>query len=110
MTAMQVSGQPLQRDPSTTSTSWQESPGNRWSFWHVSELLPTVQAESIREGLLDYLGTTFSLADEDARAALLEFLRDPSTGIFKAVSSSIQVSNNLRERLPAFSMWAGAPS
>jgi CubicO group peptidase (beta-lactamase class C family) len=41
MTNMQVSGDALQRDPSTTSANWQESPHNRWSFWHVRELLPT---------------------------------------------------------------------
>jgi ATP-dependent helicase YprA (DUF1998 family) len=49
----------------------------------VSELLPTIQASGVREGLLDYLSTTFALADEDARAALLDFLQDPQTGIFK---------------------------
>ena len=36
----------------------------------VSELLPTVQARDIRDGLLDYLTTTFALADPDARLAL----------------------------------------
>jgi len=41
MTAMPMSGDPLQRDPSTTSANWQEPPHNRWSFWHVRELLPT---------------------------------------------------------------------
>ena len=49
----------------------------------MSELLPTLAATSIREGLLDYLETTFSLADQDARAALNEFLEHPSDGIFK---------------------------
>src|SRR5690625_4653621 len=49
----------------------------------MSELLPTVQADTIRESLLDYLTTTFALADEDARAALEEFLADPEDGIFK---------------------------
>jgi len=49
----------------------------------VSELLPTVQAEDIREGLLDYLTTTFALTDDDARAALVEFLGDPEHGLFK---------------------------
>ncbi|SDS78395.1 protein of unknown function [Nocardioides scoriae] len=49
----------------------------------MGELLPTVQARAIREGLLDYLGTTLSLADEDARATLLDFLSHPDTGIFK---------------------------
>jgi CubicO group peptidase (beta-lactamase class C family) len=41
MTGMRVSGDALQRDPSTTSANWQEAPHNRWSFWHVRELLPT---------------------------------------------------------------------
>ncbi|WP_418606672.1 DEAD/DEAH box helicase [Georgenia sp. SUBG003] len=49
----------------------------------MTELLPTVEAETIRESLLDYLTTTFALADEDARAALAEFLADPDDGIFK---------------------------
>jgi ATP-dependent helicase YprA (DUF1998 family) len=49
----------------------------------VSELLPTVQAEDIRESLLDYLTTTFALTDDDARAALVEFLGDPQHGLFK---------------------------
>ena len=49
----------------------------------MSELLPTVQAEDIRESLLDYLTTTFALTDDDARAALVEFLSDPEHGLFK---------------------------
>ncbi|CAM3786081.1 DEAD/DEAH box helicase [Smaragdicoccus niigatensis] len=47
------------------------------------ELLPTSQAASIRDSLLDYLGTTFSLADVDARNALEEFLQHPETGLFR---------------------------
>ncbi len=49
----------------------------------MSELLPTRQAQSIEEGLLDYLTTTFALADDDARLALLEFLGDRESGLFK---------------------------
>ncbi|WP_068403108.1 DEAD/DEAH box helicase [Kribbia dieselivorans] len=49
----------------------------------MSELLPSVQAPEIQESLLDYLATTFSLADEDARASLLDFLSNPEKGIFK---------------------------
>ncbi|SOC50279.1 protein of unknown function [Blastococcus aggregatus] len=49
----------------------------------MSELLPTVQAEEIRDSLLDYLTTTFALTDEDARTALTDFLQDPDTGLFK---------------------------
>ncbi len=49
----------------------------------MSELLPTRQAKSIEDGLLDYLATTFALADDDARLALLEFLGDADNGLFK---------------------------
>jgi hypothetical protein len=49
----------------------------------VSELLPSAQAREIRDGLLDYLTTTFALADPDARLALAEFLSDREHGIFK---------------------------
>lgn len=49
----------------------------------MTELLPGVQAPAIQDSILDYLSTTFALADEDARAALLEFLADRDNGIFK---------------------------
>ncbi|TFB67982.1 DEAD/DEAH box helicase [Cryobacterium sp. Hz9] len=49
----------------------------------MSELLPTLQAEDVRDGLVDYLSTTFALADEDARVALDRFLRHSERGIFK---------------------------
>ena len=49
----------------------------------MSELLPTMQASSIRGGLLDYLVTTFALSDADALEALDLFLSDPSSGMFK---------------------------
>lgn len=49
----------------------------------MTELLPGVQASAIQDGILDYLGTTFALADDDARNALLDFLSDPENGIFK---------------------------
>ena len=49
----------------------------------MSELLPTVQAGEIHDGLLDYLTTTFALADPDAQLALAEFLSDREHGIFK---------------------------
>ncbi len=49
----------------------------------MSELLPTAQAREIQEGLLDYLTTTFALADPDAQLALAEFLSDREHGIFK---------------------------
>ncbi|MRK01382.1 DEAD/DEAH box helicase [Aeromicrobium sp. S22] len=49
----------------------------------MSELLPSGQVESLRDGLTDYLRTTFALADNDAGAALEEFLGDRENGIFK---------------------------
>jgi ATP-dependent helicase YprA (DUF1998 family) len=49
----------------------------------MGELLPTIQASEIRRGLLDYLTTTFALADPDAQLSLAEFLSDRENGIFK---------------------------
>ena len=49
----------------------------------MSELLPSAQAREIRDGLLDYLTTTFALADPDAQLALEDFLGDREHGIFK---------------------------
>ena len=49
----------------------------------MSALLPSAQAREIRDGLLDYLITTFALADPDARLALTDFLGDREHGIFK---------------------------
>jgi ATP-dependent helicase YprA (DUF1998 family) len=49
----------------------------------MSELLPSAQAREIKDGLLDYLTTTFALADPDARLALADFLGDRDHGIFK---------------------------
>jgi ATP-dependent helicase YprA (DUF1998 family) len=46
-------------------------------------LLPTLQAEHLREGLTDYLATTFALTDPDAQSALTDFVGDPDTGMFK---------------------------
>ena len=41
------------------------------------------QAESLRAALLEYLGTTFALADASTRASLEDFLRSPETGLFR---------------------------
>lgn len=49
----------------------------------MSELLPSIQSSDIREGLVDYLSTTFALADPEAREALDSFLKNPIDGIFK---------------------------
>ncbi|MCL1898475.1 MAG: DEAD/DEAH box helicase, partial [Micrococcales bacterium] len=49
----------------------------------MSELLPTLQAESIRQSLTAYLTTTFALTDAGAQSALDDFLQHPDTGMFK---------------------------
>ncbi|MBU8827094.1 DEAD/DEAH box helicase [Mycolicibacterium goodii] len=49
----------------------------------MGALLPTLQAEHLREGLTDYLATTFALTDPDAQAALTDFTDDPDNGMFK---------------------------
>ena len=49
----------------------------------MSELLPTLQASDLQEGLTKYLTTAFALADNDAQLALDDFLAHPVDGIFK---------------------------
>ncbi|MGB3443132.1 MAG: DEAD/DEAH box helicase [Actinophytocola sp.] len=44
---------------------------------------PTLQARELKESLLQYLSTTYALADEGARAALHEFLGNETTGMFR---------------------------
>ena len=49
----------------------------------MGTLLPTLQATHLREGLTDYLATTFALTDPDAQAVLTDFIGDPDNGMFK---------------------------
>ncbi|MGC4960933.1 DEAD/DEAH box helicase [Gordonia sp. DT101] len=49
----------------------------------IHALLPTLQANHLREGLTDYLATTFALTDPDAQGALTDFVGHPDTGMFK---------------------------
>lgn len=49
----------------------------------MSELLPSIEAEQVRESILDYLTTTFALADAEAETELKRFLGDPVDGIFR---------------------------
>lgn len=49
----------------------------------MSELLPTRQAATLQTAIMDYLTTTFALADADARSALTAFLEHEADGIFK---------------------------
>src|SRR5690606_15969505 len=49
----------------------------------TNELVPAAQAASLRSHLLEYLGTTFSLADPSTRESLEDFLSDGETGLFR---------------------------
>src|SRR5690606_38252436 len=49
----------------------------------MGALLPTLQADHLREGLTDYLATTFALTDPDTQAALTDFVGHPQEGMFK---------------------------
>ncbi|WP_280373571.1 DEAD/DEAH box helicase, partial [Nocardia abscessus] len=49
----------------------------------MGALLPTLQADHLREGLTDYLATTFALTDPDTQAALIDFVGDSREGMFK---------------------------
>ena len=44
---------------------------------------PTLQARELKESLLQYLSTTYALADEGVREALHRFLGDESSGMFR---------------------------
>ncbi len=46
-------------------------------------MIPSVVADEIRSAIVEYLTTTFALSDDDARAALRDFLDDPHDGIFR---------------------------
>lgn len=44
---------------------------------------PTLEARALKESLLQYLSTTYALADEGAREALHRFLGDEANGMFR---------------------------
>jgi len=46
-------------------------------------MIPSLVEGEIRRALIDYLATTFGLADDDVRDQLSEFMTDPATGIFR---------------------------
>ncbi len=46
-------------------------------------MIPSLVARELRTALVEYLATTFALADDDAYAALSRFLLDPREGIFR---------------------------
>src|SRR5271154_5477843 len=69
----------------------------------MPELLPLAQADSIQRSLLDYLGTTFALADPDARRILNDFLQHPTSGMFRGPYVRLRLPFR-----PAEDGWRGA--
>lgn len=49
----------------------------------MAELLPSRQAADLHQGLIDYLATTFELADADAQSELRDFLTHRNNGMLK---------------------------
>ena len=70
----------------------------------MGALLPTLQAQHLREGLTDYLATTFALTDPDAQSALTDFVGDPDTGMFKGpvrpAAASVRAGRRGLDRAP----------
>lgn len=65
-------------------------------------MIPSVVAKQVRETVLDYLRTTFALADKELERALFEFLNGP-TGLFKGPYVDIRLPFRKRdegERIP----------
>ena len=60
----------------------------------MGALLPTLQAKHLREGLTDYLATTFALTDPDAQAALTGLRRRPRhrdvQGALRAAAAAVR--------------------
>ena len=62
---------------------------------------PSLLAEETRDAIVEYLSTTFALADEAARTALEEFLRDPDSGVFRGPYLKVRTPYK-----PVESTWA----
>ena len=45
--------------------------------------MPSLVVDEVRQSLVEYLASTFALADEEVRKALSEFLQDQADGIFR---------------------------
>ncbi|WP_433615374.1 DEAD/DEAH box helicase [Dactylosporangium sp. CA-139114] len=58
---------------------------------------PTLQARALKESLLQYLSTTYALADEGAREALHRFLGDETSGMFRGPFLRIRTPFTLAE-------------
>ncbi|GIL33998.1 DEAD/DEAH box helicase [Phycicoccus sp. DTK01] len=69
----------------------------------MAELLPTLVATDVRGGLVDYLTTTFALADPEAAQALGTFLDDPHDGMFKGPYARLRLPFR-----PAADDWRGS--
>ncbi|WP_190814316.1 DEAD/DEAH box helicase [Saccharopolyspora pogona] len=67
---------------------------------------PTLEAQGLKESLLQYLSTTYALSDEGAREALHWFLGDETTGMFRGPFVRLRVpfrqASNDWERLLAW--------
>src|SRR5690242_7293596 len=46
-------------------------------------MIPSLAAAELREGIVEYLSTTFAIGDEETRDALIDFLTDEADGIFR---------------------------
>ena len=46
-------------------------------------MIPSLVADELRNSVVEYLATTFALADTDVRRALQTFLLDPADGVFR---------------------------
>ena len=76
----------------------------------MAELLPTLQARALRQGLVDYLTTTFALADPEAAQALTEFLSDPERWhLQRPVPPPSPAVPSRRGRLAAFARLGPGP-
>jgi len=62
---------------------------------------PSLLAEETRESIIEYLSTTFALADEAARSSLEDFLGDPHSGVFRGPYLKVRTAYK-----PVSDFWA----
>ena len=86
--------------PSGPERCWRKEPEARLRESAAAEH----QARDLESGLVDFLTTTFALVDADARAALEDFLRHDSEGIFKGPYVRLRLPFR-----PADAGWRAAP-
>ena len=53
-------------------------------------MLPLQQAYEVKESILEYIRTTFSIKDRDVNDAFFNFISDPKNGIFKGPYISVR--------------------